>query len=473
VKASFGSLDGYFGKDMPGSTVALEDFGKTLDAVGSTNDTRSRGVFRDLFTGKLSSGVIEARNRLDELADLSQLCLLSTRSRRCPTCRRSASSLTTSSSRSLNNSGEFKNSLVAQANELGVTADKATLLALATGEMKGATSETAQGLSELSGSAADATVDIDELRAAIDGFGSAVLDVRSASRDLEAAMDDLAASAELNGSTLDRTTEKGRANEAALDAIAMSAPGVASATLEQTGSQEAASAALEDGRQKLIKALGQFGVTGAAAEKYADRLGLIPSNIMTAAKLTGAGDAESALQLLTRVRQVQIKAIIRRGDDATPQSGGTTSPGYAAGGVVYGPGSSKSDSIRALLSNGEHVWTAAGVKAAGGHAEVMALRRAVLAGPGLASWRVGLSLRRPCGSRARACLSSRWLRTPVRASRSRSTSIRRPACPRPRSPASRRPTSISRRGGTDDLRDGRRWPSTAVRTTLVETEELG
>lgn len=57
--------------------------------------------------------------------------------------------------------------------------------------------------------------------------------------------------------------------------------------------------------------------------------------------------------------------------------------GFRSGGAVVGPGTAVSDSIYARLSNGEHVWTAAEVAAAGGHRAVEALRRTVLGdGPG-------------------------------------------------------------------------------------------
>lgn len=49
--------------------------------------------------------------------------------------------------------------------------------------------------------------------------------------------------------------------------------------------------------------------------------------------------------------------------------------GFASGGPVRGPGTSKSDSIPARLSNGEHVLTADDVSALGGHAGVMRLRK--------------------------------------------------------------------------------------------------
>ncbi|MBF6333319.1 transglycosylase SLT domain-containing protein [Nocardia transvalensis] len=54
--------------------------------------------------------------------------------------------------------------------------------------------------------------------------------------------------------------------------------------------------------------------------------------------------------------------------------------GGPAEGRVSGPGSRTSDSIPALLSRDEHVWTAAEVDAVGGHAQMYRMRRAALAG---------------------------------------------------------------------------------------------
>jgi acid phosphatase family membrane protein YuiD len=51
---------------------------------------------------------------------------------------------------------------------------------------------------------------------------------------------------------------------------------------------------------------------------------------------------------------------------------------FATGGGVFGPGSGTSDSIPAMLSNGEHVWTAKEVQKAGGHGAVESMRKAVL-----------------------------------------------------------------------------------------------
>ena len=57
-------------------------------------------------------------------------------------------------------------------------------------------------------------------------------------------------------------------------------------------------------------------------------------------------------------------------------------PEYAVGGAVRGPGTGTSDDIPALLSNGEHVWTAKEVSGAGGQGAIYAMRNAVAAGRG-------------------------------------------------------------------------------------------
>ncbi|WP_029923859.1 hypothetical protein [Nocardia otitidiscaviarum] len=51
----------------------------------------------------------------------------------------------------------------------------------------------------------------------------------------------------------------------------------------------------------------------------------------------------------------------------------------AMGGPIHGPGGPTADKVPAWLSNGEHVWTAAEVQAAGGHQAMQQMRRAVLA----------------------------------------------------------------------------------------------
>jgi hypothetical protein len=72
---------------------------------------------------------------------------------------------------------------------------------------------------------------------------------------------------------------------------------------------------------------------------------------------------------------MQYESIIRK---QTGGSGGRAPGTFARGGGVYGAGTATSDSIPAWLSNGEHVWTAREVSAAGGHRAMEQMRKSVV-----------------------------------------------------------------------------------------------
>jgi hypothetical protein len=89
---------------------------------------------------------------------------------------------------------------------------------------------------------------------------------------------------------------------------------------------------------------------------------------------------------------LQFKINVPKDIYGIPVPGGGGSFGFgvphidrlASGGPVYGPGSGTSDSILRRLSNGEHVWTAREVQAAGGHQALLDMRHNVLRGDVLA-----------------------------------------------------------------------------------------
>src|SRR6185312_5622076 len=110
--------------------------------------------------------------------------------------------------------------------------------------------------------------DIAGLATQISDFGKAQFDADDAARAFQQAIDDATDALKNNGASLDITTQAGRDNSAALEQIAKTAIQSASAIETQTGSQEDATKAIADGRQALIDALGQFGVTGQAANDY-------------------------------------------------------------------------------------------------------------------------------------------------------------------------------------------------------------
>lgn len=361
-----------------GFTGTLEDLGALFERTGD----KANNFWVHAFTGTENQD-IAALDSLERMgAALSEMA-----SSNLPDATRAFSELVEAQKLTSDEAGvlldrmpAFKDALTEQATEMGVAADDANLLSIAMGEIgpasaeaTAASEENADALAQLEGKAAATEGAIDDLADAIRGFGSAELDARAANRELEASFDDLTASIVANGLTLDTTTEQGRANEAALDGIARATLDASAATLEQTGSQEQANAKLQAGRDQLIGMLAQFGITGAEADAYADRLGLIPTNLSTHAQVTGIAQAEIDLAWVARRREalIDIKTNGGAGSGAlnwTPGgstggtvgsfAGGGTIPGLGGGvldGTVYGRGTSKSDSVMVRLSKGEEV----------------------------------------------------------------------------------------------------------------------
>ncbi|HEY4268893.1 MAG TPA: hypothetical protein VGM94_11950, partial [Galbitalea sp.] len=212
---------------------------------------------------------------------------------------------------------DYKAKLEALAAAQGVTLTQQQLQNLAVGKGTLAQTiayQTAQGLvtktEDLGAAATDASGQISDLSSQIQDFGKANLDSRSAERDFQAAVDDVSSTLKqqedqyksthktLKGFTasLDINTESGRANQAAVDNIAKTAFAASAAILTQTGSQEDATKAIADGRSALITQLAQFGITGKAAQSYADNLGLIPGKVTTAVAVSGLDTANSAIK---------------------------------------------------------------------------------------------------------------------------------------------------------------------------------
>jgi TP901 family phage tail tape measure protein len=215
-----------------------------------------------------------------------------------------------------------------------------------------ATEANTEKLEGLSGKAQSAKTDLDALADAIRGFGSAQLDVNSSTREFEAALDAATASVQENGTSLDVSTEAGRSNQAALDAIASSALGVASATLKRTGSEDDARAAVQRGREELIAQLGQFGITGAAADAYADNLGLIPDDVNTAVGLTGVDKAEADLAYLTRNRTTSV-TVVTNSPNGAAFSDARSSAGSANGNLfAYANGAVAAANNALAFANG-------------------------------------------------------------------------------------------------------------------------
>lgn len=238
--------------------------------------------------------------------------------------------------RLLDQLGPYKAELIELAGAQGKTLSETELLNLAQGKgadatalMAASTAKQKEDLQKLAGAASDAKGDIEDLSDTIKNFGSAQFDVDGATRSLEQAVDDFnekikesKPALDAAGSGFNVAEQSGRDAQAAIEDIAKSTLDLASATYTQTGSQEKATAVLEDGRKKFIDAATAAGISKDAANKYADSLGLIPGNVSTAITNTAAAAGDTAalykqkLDALPKSKQTQINAATGQASSA-------------------------------------------------------------------------------------------------------------------------------------------------------------
>lgn len=187
----------------------------------------------------------------------------------------------------------------------------------------------------------------------------AVLSVRDAQRQFEQSTDDATAALEENGATLDISTEAGRRNQAALDDITQSGWDLIDSMSANGATQEQLQGTMATTRQRFVEAAIAFGMGADEANRLADEMGLIPTNVAT--KVTvDTNEAFAAIRALrdeaSRVIQMRVNA-----NPSYSPANTVNTIARAGGGPVYGPGTSTSDSIPARLSNGEYVVKAAAV----------------------------------------------------------------------------------------------------------------
>ncbi|MGZ4617181.1 MAG: phage tail tape measure protein [Frankiaceae bacterium] len=135
-------------------------------------------------------------------------------------------------------------------------------------------------------------------------------------------------------------------------------------------------------------AMGMTGGQARTTQTHIDDLGLAIAGLPPSHNTVITADASQAQNtinaFLTKVQaQGFVGAVFNLNPVGSGAQGGLIGlppvPHRAAGGPIAGPGTGTSDSVLIAASNGEHMWTAAEVNAAGGHAGVEMIRKAVLA----------------------------------------------------------------------------------------------
>lgn len=150
---------------------------------------------------------------------------------------------------------------------------------------------------------------VDATREVIDATreaASAAIEASNAQIGYESAVATASKTIQENGATLDVTTEAGRNNQTALNGLAGQTLSLADANRINGAATAESNAKLVEGRAAFINAATAAGATADEAENLANKYGLIPETVSTAAQVTGVQEAKNALAEVTKERSVKI-----------------------------------------------------------------------------------------------------------------------------------------------------------------------
>ena len=230
-------------------------------------------------------------------------------------------------------------------------------------EEMGAAEESAAALAAETGESTSAyktaTESADAYRESIDRLNSSIADSISAELDYNSTLLRATETVNTNSGATDKNTEAGIANHRAiLDVISAGEEEIAT-MINNGDSTKDLERKKKDLRADLERLRDTVGLTDEQFAEYDEMLRNVESQVDTAVEVTATG------------KWTQV---------STPGAGNTEYSAFADGGAVSGPGTGTSDSIRALLSNGEHVLTAQEVKMLGGQDSVYAMRSLIREG---------------------------------------------------------------------------------------------
>lgn len=224
-----------------------------------------------------------------------------------------------------------------------------------------------------SSSLADATVQaadsMSTLKDMIDDLRGTQMSSEKAFMKVQEAIDKATEAANENGKSVDMNTEAGRRNRSALQDMATAALDAAAAYAENGESQDTVKLKTQQAREAFIAVARQMGVSADKAGELADQYGLIPDRVATTVVASGVSAVNTALR--TTVSQLDaldgrtVFVTINQRTVRVPVATGGYIRGYDYGGPVVGPGTGTSDSVPAMLSNGEYVIRAAAVSRIG------------------------------------------------------------------------------------------------------------
>lgn len=281
-----------------------------------------------------------------------------------------------------------------------------------TGQVAEATGGLSSEFDTVGVEARDAAAEVQSLSDALDDLLNPLLSQDQATVAWRQSLMSLNEDLSKQGRSLDLNTKAGLDNRNAIRDRVEALQASAAADSEAGVAADKVGDKLKRGRSAIIDAGVAAGFSEREMRKYLKQLGLTPANIKTLIQaqdgatpkitkvktglgildgitaapriaLAGAGAAQSAingvsvgLALLPKEKTITIYTR----NQTKQATGGEAGLGVRAQGPVVGPGTGTSDSIPALLSNGEHVLTAAEVQKAGGQGAIYRMRAAIMAG---------------------------------------------------------------------------------------------
>lgn len=362
------------------ATVNIDKFGEALDDVAGSWDTRWAGVFGPGFIGWMD-GTDEATDTTrDGLANLGEALagMSSESAQQSLRDLRDEYDLTDEQILTLiNNSGPYKDALIAQADAAGLLADDQTLLTLALEKTEPPALDAAEAYLKAADEAAGLD---DQLVALIDtineanGVGqdavTANIDFQNSMADLDEVIRKATDGLDENKDgvadytlTLDQSTQAGRDNMGMLVGLAQSSQDAAKAQFALDGDTANYKKTLEDGHQAVVDRAKALGLGAEEAQNLADKIYAIPSEKQFSI-LADTADAEAKVgSLLTALGKIPT-ASGAYGDGLgvlLSKTSAAPAPSLirrATGGILPGAPSAK-DNILLHAATGEFITNAA------------------------------------------------------------------------------------------------------------------
>jgi TP901 family phage tail tape measure protein len=366
-----------FGKDLEsiGTSDWLKDFGRlTFNSGQYTSATVAVDNFRDAFKklqeqGKESIGIAAFQDVVNG-AKLSNDALAAL----------------------IDRAPEVKSALINMLDDAKIKATPDNIMKLARDDLpalKSGAESAAKGMDAINTAAKEAAAAIDEAKNAIANFNGEALNAEEANIAFYRAMNSVAEAAKASGASLTGTNEASLALRSSLVDAEKAARAAGTAIIDNGGDAAAAGKKYDEMRSSIIGQLKALGLSEGAAnawadtvlgtsaeakaafQKYLDTLGKTPKEKKTDVKANTKSATQNVVDYLRKLNGIprsgsttwQFKEIGSALAKAAAAGGGG-SKGYlmrASGGYIRGPGTATSDSIPAMLSNGEYVVKAAAV----------------------------------------------------------------------------------------------------------------